>query len=430
MTSAGLDGFPDDHRVPFTSSGDLSPATREAIESSLGGADIVGLGEASHGTRETAQLNHRLVRALVASCGVRTVAIETDFAATLALDRFVRGEVDSLVDAIDALGLWVWKIDTLADTLVWLRSFNEARPDADRVRVVGVSLDTPATTADALRANLAQAGVSYPDAVEADLEAVATQDVSTMEAPQRQEYLTTAMNIAETVRTELDVATPAPTSRIHRERTAWLCRHLELVARWNERRFASEGRFDADAFAYRDACMAEATAWWADRDPGQGVVLWAHNAHVKRGTFDMPHDWAAGHTMGEHLANRFGAAYRPIATTFGRGRFRAIDTTDPTDDRRPRTLSVSEPVSGAVANLLDDGTARPVYADIAGAVDEYGTDVLGDEPHHIRGIPATVDSTAEPSQRYLETDVAASFDGLVFVPEVQPTEPIDVSGQS
>jgi erythromycin esterase-like protein len=64
----------------------------------------------------------------------------------------------------------------------------------------------------------------------------------------------------------------------------------------------------------RDASMAENVVWLAEQYPDARLVLWAHNGHVSR----------ASGAMGQHLADRFGEDYVPVAFATARGRYSAV----------------------------------------------------------------------------------------------------------
>jgi erythromycin esterase len=61
---------------------DLEPFLSEVAD-----ADVVGHGEGSHGTREFTRFKDRLLRAMIE--GLRLIGLETNFAATLAVEEHV-----------------------------------------------------------------------------------------------------------------------------------------------------------------------------------------------------------------------------------------------------------------------------------------------------------------------------------------------------
>ncbi len=100
-------------------------------------ADIIGLGESTHGTSEFFALKARLIRALVERAGVRTVAFEASWERAEEVDRYLAtGEGDARA-VVQRLGFWTWSTEEVVELVEWLRRFNATRPSADRVRFTG-----------------------------------------------------------------------------------------------------------------------------------------------------------------------------------------------------------------------------------------------------------------------------------------------------
>lgn len=431
-------------------------------------ADIVGLGEGTHGTREFFELKHRLVRALVTQCGFRTIAFETDFAATLSLNAVVQRGTGTPADALDNIVLWVWRTEAIRSLLEWLRAFNDGRPPDDRVRLHGISLSSPAKPAAALRDYLDDTDIPVPagdepgvnldsspavshegyNAVDA-ISTIADQGVPT-DADDREAVLDGWATVAETLQGHLednrvdylDAWSDREWTIVHH-----LCRHLEQTCAWNQLRLSTPGQFDPVAFERRDEYMAENVSWCLDTDHGDGVLVWAHNAHVQRGSFDMDHEWAAGTAMGEFLDRDHGDSYRPYASTFLRGKYRAVSDSDDGDQRQPREFTASDPpadavvrslaesctsdsaTSGSLTGAIDDGgwPDSTLFFNIAEASADQRLDDWFADHRLIRAVPALVDAEASAERRYVKTDIAASVDGLFVVPESTPSRPIDTT---
>ncbi|ERH10706.1 MAG: erythromycin esterase related protein [halophilic archaeon J07HX64] len=127
------------------------------------GPRVVGLGEATHGTRECFLLKTGLVRELVEHHGIRTLAMEADVTETRALDAFVRQDVGGPTAALCELHKWMWQVESIRDLLVWLRSFNRTRPADDQVRVRGLDLSHPAAPVTPLRSYLETVDPEYAE---------------------------------------------------------------------------------------------------------------------------------------------------------------------------------------------------------------------------------------------------------------------------
>lgn len=411
-------------------SGDVSNANADELApfaATAAEADIVGLGEATHGTREFFELKHRLVRHLVAERGFRTVAFETDFVNTLALDAYVRQGEGTAAEALGDVILQVWKTETVLATVEWLRAFNEGRPPDDRVRFHGISLSSPDNSADALRALLGRVGLSVPE--QDGLDRLAETDVPEDEAS-REAFLDRGVAVADALGAHLDEHRPTDVEALSpREWTVarHLCAHLEQNCEWNRMRLATTG-FDPEAFEQRDRLMAENVGWCLDTDPGDGVVVWAHNTHVKRGRFDMPHDWASGETMGEYLATEHGSEYRPYGTEFARGTYRAKADVDDPGRRESRAFTAAEPPTDTATVVLEAVDTPAAFFDVESAAEDGRPAEWFDRKRQLRTASALVDPDAGREQRVMATDLAASFDGLFVLDETSPSVPLADGG--
>ncbi|MGW0998371.1 erythromycin esterase family protein [Streptomyces sp. NPDC002523] len=118
--------------VPGVPAADLQP-----LKSTLDGVRIVGLGEATHGTREFFHLKHRLLEFLVTELGFSVLAMEASASAGPAVDAYVRKGTGDAAKALAELGFWTWRTHEVLAVVEWVRAYNRGRPDAGQVRFAG-----------------------------------------------------------------------------------------------------------------------------------------------------------------------------------------------------------------------------------------------------------------------------------------------------
>jgi erythromycin esterase len=100
-------------------------------------AKVVALGSAVRQSHELSTLTHRVMRFLIEQHGFRSLALEGDEAASIALDTYVRTtEGDPM--AILAGARPFWRFAEILEAVRWVRARNERNPN-DRVRVVHVA---------------------------------------------------------------------------------------------------------------------------------------------------------------------------------------------------------------------------------------------------------------------------------------------------
>lgn len=282
------------HVEPGRGFDDLAPLRRV-----LAGATVVGLGEATHGTREFFKLKHRLLEFLITELGYTVLAIEASHAACQPINDYVlhgRGEREAVAVG---QGYLAWATEEFVALLDWLRAWN-ARVSTDRaVWFVGTDVTFNARGRDAVLATLRRL------APESELFAAEAFRVLAEEEARWPLGIDAASEIrAGAVLPRLDdlIAALAGTGD-GRERAAYL---LRVMRQW----------WDGGGGA-RSQHMGENLVELIDRErPGAKVVYWGHNFHIGIETF-LDREPTAGHV----LRQRFGDAYYPCALEFGDGTY-------------------------------------------------------------------------------------------------------------
>ncbi len=111
---------------PLTSA-NPPPEALKPLVAALNGAQVVGLGEATHGTHEDFTFKAALIRALVVHGGLRVVALECNHRPGLLLDRYVNGRGGDPIDILRTSGLFqVLQAEEFMGLISWLRAWNAA----------------------------------------------------------------------------------------------------------------------------------------------------------------------------------------------------------------------------------------------------------------------------------------------------------------
>ncbi len=394
------------------------------IADRLATAAVVGLGEATHRTREFVRLKHRLLRYLVAEHDLRAIALEAPVVETATLnDYVVHGDGDAR-DALATVGYDIHETRSGLALWEWLRSVNRDRPLADRVAVHGIDVQSVAAPAGRL---LEWAGEQlYPETRRA-LE-TATEGVieGTDVAGDR---LRAGERAAETLRSRLDRdALPgdgdlAPGALTVRR----LVTALEQGCAFARAGLSGDR---PEQWGCRDRLLSDNVArvreTASERSDGP-VAVWAHDNHVKRER--LTGDGHPARAMGDHLDERFGESYYALGLQFGTGQVRAHVPVDEDPDvtvdgqgYARRTVSVPEPEGESVPAVLSAVDAPVVLLDYRSVAGGPLSAYLDGECRH-RFVAGTVDpdDPAAFSRRYTPR---AAFDGVLFVQAATPTDPM------
>ena len=379
----------------FAEDTDLAPFDRIASE-----AQIVGLGEATHGSRELNDARLSLVKRLVERHGYRLIALEDSAARWRALAPYVAGESASPESALE----WGWIGRRARRALLdWVRARNLAHPD-DRVRIVGV---------DPQDANGAYApigdflGRAYGE-------------------PAGAAWAPWAAELAAADRQTL-VFGNSDTSPGLRQASLELLARIEGDAPLLRRRFPA-AEVDTMLAAARDIAQFvdfnAGTGWLAhnrdwymaanliaeiDRAGGRvKAIYWGHNAHVS----------AAGNSAGGRLRGALGCFYRAVATSFGEGGFIAQLPNDAEDRLVASTLQAG---TGESIEALFAGPQARLAAWSCAAGDADMPEWLR-EPRRLRWIGGLYTPGSPPENGYRLFRLTQAFDGIVYLPRVGPEE--------
>ena len=285
------------------------------LRSSIGDAEIVGLGESVHGASELLTLKHRTLRFLVEGMGFRSVAWEEDWTTGLEIDRYIRtgrGDLDAIVG--ETSPQWPWQ--EVVDVLQWLRGYNATH--TDQVRFFGVEYYVTGLLAyEAIEAYVADVAPARLDELRSHFRLIRpfTDDKFGYaqwyaEVPDKAPYIRHAHAVRDLIR---EVA-----NRDGGRRGRIALHHARQIVSFYEHYSLS---FD-DANVYREARVARNLRWWR-RFTGDKVVYWAASPHVANaprlrivqpGGPDLRFPSA-----GSYLRKWYGEHYRPIGYTFDHG---------------------------------------------------------------------------------------------------------------
>jgi erythromycin esterase len=360
-------------------------------------ARVIGLGEATHGSREFGDVRLALTRRLIEEHGVRVVAVEWSSSHLAALAPYVAGE--SPAPAVAESG-WIGR-RTMRELVAALRAWNAAHP-ADRVRLVGVDAQDNALAREELRAFLGRAyGDLLPrwNAAEKELAAADEQSAVFGDSSVKVEVRQTLFELV--ARLSLDAALLRARYGAAADRALTAARTLASFADFNSSAADSRSRDWAMAGAVLRA-LAEA-------GPGARAVYWAHNAHVR----------VAEKTSGGFLRAALGCGYAAVAQTFGEGSFVAQVPND-VDDRLAVSMlpqaadesieSVLAPVAGGpILAAWPCGDAAPLPEWLRAA-------------HAIHWVGALWTPGSAPSAATRPFNLVHDFDGVVYLPRVTADE--------
>ncbi|HEX2100847.1 MAG TPA: erythromycin esterase family protein, partial [Candidatus Synoicihabitans sp.] len=396
-------------------------------------AEIVLLGEGSHGTQEFYTLRAALTRRLIAERGFGGVAIEGDWPDALRVNRYVRQRGSGARTGGEALAgferfpQWMWRNAPTLEFVEWLHDHNAALPARDRAGVYGLDLyslrasmqavveflrrvDPPA--AEAARRSYACFD-RFDGGTEAYGWAMSRLDDGTCEEAVVRELVALRERQQEILRRE---GGDLVDEFFSAEQNARLARNAERyyrtmflgrVASWN----------------VRDHHMAETLDELLDHLKRTGrppkLVVWAHNSHVgdARAT-ELGEDGEV--TLGQLVRERHEGRARSIGFTTHQGTVLAA-----ADWGEPGHVQVVRPALDGSYERLFHASGVPRFFLPLDHVNP-ATRVL-DAVRLQRAIGVVYLPATERWSHYFHANLPRQFDGVIHVDETSALTPLDQS---
>lgn len=283
--------------MPDDTFNDLAP-----LKAGLSNIRILGAGEGTHSTHEFFTFKHRLFRFLVQEMGYTVFAIEDGIYGAALIQRYVStGEGDPEA-ILKAEFHDVFQVKELLDLIEWMRDYNTKH--GNRLTFAGFDCQQ----LDAFVRGIREATGKYDFKGFAPL----TEYTAPENDSARQAYIETKM-IADSIVAHMP---ERPTGFPEKEwaQTVWYLRNVQAGLH----QFAANDWLHA--INTRDSMMALNVQRIAALQPGEKIMLWAHNGHVGNWHGALKEGYT---TLGGHLKERYGHLYQNLGFSTGSGFYRA-----------------------------------------------------------------------------------------------------------
>jgi erythromycin esterase-like protein len=270
----------------------------DAVLDHIGGATLVLMGEASHGTREFYRLRASLSKRLIVERGFDAIAVEADWPDALQASRFVQlasnGQVadltaDQALSGFSRFPQWMWRNQEVVDLVYWMRQHNQQAAESARVGFFGLDLYSLHKSMHAVVRYLDQAD---PEAAQRARARYSCIDHIAMD-PQRYGYAT-AFGLKPDCEQEMvrQLAELSAQAQQHLARQDGAVPDELFYAQQNARVAQNAESYYRAMFSTRDESwnirdrhMADTldalrTHLAAQRNGSAKIVVWAHNSHL------------------------------------------------------------------------------------------------------------------------------------------------------
>lgn len=356
-------------------------------------AQIIALGEATHGNKEFQQLRLDVFQVLAEKYGVRAFALEGDFGGCEAVDRYIHGGDGTAAEALSEIGFAIYRTDEMENLIEWMRDYNASAAEGEDIRFYGFDMEQRACSYRYLLEALQKANIdaaefekmwnseknTYADTYNAEQRAEIIRAVKEQLPPDDEQ----AIRFAEVLLQNIELG-----------------KYMDDVAELNEQ---------------RDRMMAENTLWILQQEQARGnsrIMISGHNGHIRQ-------DQNAGTpVLGSLLAENLGDGYFAVGTDFYKS---VCNLPKPyTGKRITHTFYSCDPLAkasekcGFDVSFLDFSGVRE-----SSALEEY---LENNIPMGSLGEAYSVLMNFVPRSYRVMRTPQKSYDAMTFVANATPTE--------
>jgi erythromycin esterase len=395
-----------------TADDDLAP-----LQQILRDVRVVAIGEATHGTREFAQVKHRFLEYLVTHLGVTHFGLEASADAAHAINDYVLTGSGDRAALLAAQGFWNWDTEEIAATLDWMRDYNRAVPVDRMVHFFGFDFQLNPTARATVVSYLDQIAPERVAAVDSVL-AVLTESVDSLRRDFMR-YYSLPLDARQPIVAAMDDLHDFLESNreLLVQRTSLAGYDAAARAVHRLRQFADahgRGGFAVDTassgVATRDRYMAEnILRVLRDLPPKARILLSMHNEHSR----SDPDLYTTGHYLRQHL----GDAYYAFNVSFDSGSFSALNLAE--QPYKVRALPIGAAFPLTIDWFMRQAGKGDLFVDFRAAPASGPAGQWLSRPRRMRSIGGG-HPPSDPGYYRHRVIPGTSFDGLIFIQRSTP----------
>ncbi len=403
----------------------------QRLRKSIGTARVVGVGEAARRVQEFYEIRTRMLKFLVKEMGFTALAMETGFAEAIKVNDYILGYTGEPSNWQDWFTFGFGdEIETQA-MIRWMRQYNEDPRHSRKIHFYGIDVMVPYSNPEtALKEaftyldKVDPAFISSP--IRRDLEGLVRKFLGSGGSRANMEKSFRAYaKLSIEDRNAYTAGIADLLARFEAKRIDYISRSSEHAYEWGRHAAVAARQLDTTYRAAlagtqpgeqvtavnptliweaRDAAMFENVQWALQREgPNGRLMLWAHNAHVSKGTVpttrsDVVGLWERGPRLGLLLDKFLGPHFFSIGTVFYQGK---PQWQHARESAACGTLEGELGRIGSAAFLLDIRSSKTNRAKLEWL----------DKPRIMRADNSTADYRLIPSD---------AWDAIVFIRQITP----------
>jgi len=269
-------------------------------------AQIIALGESTHGTSDFFRLKHRILEYAVYELGVRIFAIEDNQLIIERANKYIMGGEGSARSSMNGM-FSVWQNKEVHGLIQWMRDYNDKHPD-DKIIFSGFDIQQIDLPLDSLFSYLNRQSPALYQTASGLLHHLRenTNNYYALSDSNKLMIWENASRLYELVNKHSTDWLKAARTKADSLEVIWGEQYAKLVKQY------TENGYKGHQSLYRDVAMAENVRWINEKyAPGKRMIIWAHDLHISLGAHpEEMLNYYSGKSMGAHLRKVYGKQYQ------------------------------------------------------------------------------------------------------------------------
>ncbi len=389
-----------------------------SLKTILANKKVVGIGEATHGTKEFFQMKHRMLEFLVKEMGFTVFAIEASYSRCKYINDYVLTGQGNLDTATVIQGFTTWSTEEVRDMIKWMREYNSTNP-MHKIQFVGFDLQVN----DAAELEI----LNYYKKVDSTkLISIIPLMHNVLDAEYKGGVFSGDTSIRNLISPIEKLITSfiekqgeyvLKTSKEEYDEVLWDQKILhQYLVSYSYNNFSAVVKKED-----RDFYMAQNILCWLTYfPPGTKMMVWAHNGHIEKDYLDA----TTTPSMGSYLANQLKEDYYAIGFDFYKGKFQSNDP-NLKDSPGWEEQEIGEAPEGNLSSYFVRAGLGNSFLDFSMTTKNKNIDTWLNEKQVGTYSMGSQFSKDWPSTNYIAPmKLGKAFDGMIFIKESTRAVPV------
>jgi len=102
--------------------------------------EILGMGEATHGTKEFFEIKAKTFEYLVINCNYRVFGIEASYGECNYINDYINSGVGNIDSVMRNFDFWTWRTQEVKDLILWMKNYNQFKSNSEKICFYGFDM--------------------------------------------------------------------------------------------------------------------------------------------------------------------------------------------------------------------------------------------------------------------------------------------------